>query len=222
MNTSRVPPGVPSGGQFSAQVKSEAEFDLTNTEQASPFEQATDEGELDEIHEALRDAAASAAERDRINHEYAMACNQMVPIEHQYWRHLDGNEQAGMTKLSPTQLGRVTERLTAGPDWGFRGVDSRQRMEILRQVGHGNVLAISGGRFTPLPDGVEMPVSGGYQVRVRLMASDTYQVERIFGRGDKEWIRGIREDVHATEVGQAAYYAGMFRSYDEGEWEDQR
>jgi hypothetical protein len=93
-----------------------------------------------------------------------------------------------------------------------------ERMEIARQIGQMNILSISGGRITALPDGIELPVSSGYRVRVHLTPMDDYTVERVMVRGSKEFPKGQRTEVYADEVGEAAYYAGMFRSYDETEW----
>lgn len=92
-----------------------------------------------------------------------------------------------------------------------------QREEIVTQIGV-NILSISGGRVRALPDGIELPVSHGYRVRVRLTPMDTYTVQRVMVRGAKEFLKGERTDVYADEVSEAAYYAGMFRSYDETEW----
>ena len=94
-----------------------------------------------------------------------------------------------------------------------------QRVEIARQIGKMNVLAISGGRITSLPDGIELPVGQGYRVRVRLDPSDTYTVERVMVRGVKEFEKGSRSDVYFDEVGELAYRASCYRSYEPGEWE---
>jgi hypothetical protein len=96
-------------------------------------------------------------------------------------------------------------------------VDGDQRREILRQIGRSNVLAISGGRVTALEDGIELPVSNGYRVRVRLTPADYYRVERVFVRGGKEFDKGHLDDVDFTQVGNAAYYASCFRN-DDGDW----
>src|SRR5690348_6990990 len=93
-----------------------------------------------------------------------------------------------------------------------------ERQTIVQQIGVMNVLSISGGRVRPLPDGVELPVSSGYRVRVHLTPSDDYTVERVQVRGGKEYVHGCRERVYCDEVGQAAYYASCFRSYDRKEW----
>lgn len=92
------------------------------------------------------------------------------------------------------------------------------RREIARQIGGGNVAAISGGRMRALPDGIELPVSNGYVVRVRLTAMDDYTVERVFIRNGREFMHGRMEGVYADGVGEAAYRASCFRSYDEWEW----
>jgi hypothetical protein len=97
-------------------------------------------------------------------------------------------------------------------------IDSEQRREIARQIGPGTVLSISGGRMFAIPDGIELPVDCGYRVRVRLTPADTYTVERVLVRGAKQFAKGERGNVYADEVGEVAYRAGMFRSYDENEW----
>ena len=95
-----------------------------------------------------------------------------------------------------------------------------QRLEILNQIGRMNVLAISGGMAHQLPDGIELRVSCGYRVRVRLLADDTYRVERVLVRGEKTFGKGSVDDVYCDQVGQMAYYASCFRndSAHNGEW----
>lgn len=92
------------------------------------------------------------------------------------------------------------------------------RQVILDQIGCMNVLAISGGRWSPLPDGVELPVSQGYRVRVRLTPSDDYTVERLMVRGGREFAKGTKERVYCDQVGEVAYRASCYRSYGEGVW----
>lgn len=92
-----------------------------------------------------------------------------------------------------------------------------QQNEMLRQIGRMNVMAISGGRAVPLKDGVELPVGSGYRVRVRLLANDTYRVERVFVRGSKTFEKGFCENVYCDEIGDIAYYASCFRN-DSGQW----
>jgi hypothetical protein len=91
------------------------------------------------------------------------------------------------------------------------------RREIARQIG-GNIFAISGGRIKPIENGIELPVGSGYHVRVELNGMDYYDVSRIFRRGGKEFVKGVRNDVDCFQVSEAAYYASCFRSYDENEW----
>lgn len=97
-------------------------------------------------------------------------------------------------------------------------VSGDQRRAMRDQIGLGNVLSISGGRITPIRSGIELPVAHGYRVRVHLEPDDTYTVERIYKRGLKETVKGSREGVYAEELGETAYRAGMYASYDENEW----
>ena len=97
-------------------------------------------------------------------------------------------------------------------------VTAEERREIVRQIGRMNVFAISGGRIYALPDGIEMPAGSGYRVRVRLTANDDYTVERVFVRGRREFDHGTRERVYCDQVGEAAYRASCFRSYDADTW----
>jgi hypothetical protein len=97
-------------------------------------------------------------------------------------------------------------------------LDADERRTILRQIGNMNILAISGGRVAPLPDGVELPVGSGYRVRVRLTPADDYTVERVFVRNGREFSKGIRERVYCDEVGETAYRASCFRNDDAVYW----
>lgn len=96
----------------------------------------------------------------------------------------------------------------------FRECDTR---ELLAQIGTTNVLAISGGRVERRETGVTLPVSNGYRVTVDLAAGDTYTVRRIFERAGRTWIKGEQTGVYCDEVGEAAYQASSFRSYEFGE-----
>ena len=101
-------------------------------------------------------------------------------------------------------------------------VDGDQRREMLAQIGRMNLLAISGGRVTPIESGIELPVGSGYRVRVELTAMDYYEVSRVFKRGGKEYIKGVRHDVDCFQLSEAAYFASCFRSYSEDEWVTKR
>ncbi len=94
--------------------------------------------------------------------------------------------------------------------------------ELIAQIGRATILSISGGRVQHRRTGITLPVDCGYSVTVDLAAGDTYVVQRIFRRGAKQWIRGERTGVYCDEVGEAAYYASCFRSYDEHEWPERR
>lgn len=98
-----------------------------------------------------------------------------------------------------------------------REVTHEQRIEMLKQIGKMNLMAISGGVAKGLPDGIELPVGCGYRVRVRLLVDDTYRVERVFVRGQKTFEKGHCENVYCDEVSEVAYYASCFRN-DDGNW----
>ena len=97
-------------------------------------------------------------------------------------------------------------------------IEPEVRREIARQIGTMNVLSISGGRIVPIDDGIELPVSNGYHVRIQLTPVDDYTVTRIFRRSGKDTIHGQATGVYADQVASFAYYAGMFRSYEASEW----
>jgi hypothetical protein len=98
-------------------------------------------------------------------------------------------------------------------------IHPEQRQEITRQIGMGNILSISGGRVVPVENGVELPVSSGYHVRVVLDEGwDDYTISRIQRRGGKEYVHGEIDHVYCDQVGHFAYRAGMFRSFDKEEW----
>jgi hypothetical protein len=83
--------------------------------------------------------------------------------------------------------------------------------ELLRQIGATNLFAVSGGRVQVLRDGVVLPVGHGYSVRVRLLANDTYLVERVFTRSGVESVKASSRDVYCEQVGDAVYRLGCWR-----------
>jgi hypothetical protein len=95
--------------------------------------------------------------------------------------------------------------------------------DLLYQIGRGNVMAISGGRFDTLTndDGevtdLILPVAYGYRVRINLAANDTYTVRREFVRGGKVYEKGRQEDVHCDEVGEVAYRASCYVNVEFGQ-----
>jgi hypothetical protein len=89
--------------------------------------------------------------------------------------------------------------------------------QLLNQIGRVNLLCISGGRSRFTGDTLILPVGSGYTVEITLDPSDTYTVRRVFTRGIKRWIKGEVKDVYADEVGEIAYEAHAFRSYEFGE-----
>ena len=86
--------------------------------------------------------------------------------------------------------------------------------ELLAQIGRMNVFAISGGRVSARQTGITLPVGCGYSVTVDLAGNDTYTVRRIFVRAGVVKIKGELTGVYCDEVGEAAYQASSFRSYE--------
>jgi len=86
---------------------------------------------------------------------------------------------------------------------------------MTRQIGLGNLLAVSGGRRIAKSETVlELPVGKGYTVRVTYnYGSDVYTVERLFRRAGKETQKGILTYVYCDELGEAVYGASCFHSY---------
>ena len=85
---------------------------------------------------------------------------------------------------------------------------------LLAQIGRCNVLSISGGRVSIDGERVVLPVGAGYRVEVELAPDDTYTVRRVFVRGAKRFVKGEQTGVYFDEVGEIAYQASSFRSYD--------
>lgn len=92
-----------------------------------------------------------------------------------------------------------------------------EQQAIRDQIGM-NILAISGGVWNRIADGIEMPCGAGYTVRVQLTPGDDYTVTRVFKRAGEEFIHGSRKGVFCDEVSEVAYFASCFRSYSELEW----
>lgn len=102
-------------------------------------------------------------------------------------------------------------------------LDREQYTQMVDQIGRGNLMAISGGRVELLSNGIELPVGRGYRVIVQLdPSSDTYVVTREYHkrvRGVQSVYRhGQRREVYADQLGETAYVASCFSSYDKDEW----
>ena len=96
-------------------------------------------------------------------------------------------------------------------------MNSTQANELIAQIGRMNLAAISGGRVRLVGETLVLPVGSGYTVEIDLDPSDTYTVRRVFTRGIKRWIKGQVSNVYCDQVGEVAYQAHAFRSYEFGE-----
>ena len=93
-------------------------------------------------------------------------------------------------------------------------MNSNQAHELIAQIGRMNLAAISGGRVRLVGETLVLPVGSGYTVEITLDPSDTYTVRRVFSRGVKRWIKGEVSNVYCDQVGEVAYQAHAFRSYE--------
>lgn len=101
-------------------------------------------------------------------------------------------------------------------------IRSDQKQVIADQIGTPTICSVSGGRIVGIADGIELPVSNGFLVRIQLTAADDYIVTRIFKRKSKsvaaEYIHGKADGVYCDQLSEFVYHAGMFRSFTAEEW----
>jgi hypothetical protein len=95
--------------------------------------------------------------------------------------------------------------------------------QLLAQIGKQNIFAISGGRVEiwRTNDGkaartVTLPVSNGYSVEIYLAWDDTWTVTRQFKRKGQYSNKGTLEQIYPENIGEVAYRASCFRSYEFG------
>ncbi|NBT67710.1 MAG: hypothetical protein EBT78_08125 [Betaproteobacteria bacterium] len=88
-----------------------------------------------------------------------------------------------------------------------------QAKVIVSQLGRNNLFAISGGRVIYRETGITLPVSYGYSVTIDL-ENDLYIVRRVFKRGGKVTIKGEVKGVYCDQLGELAYQAHAYKSYD--------
>jgi hypothetical protein len=94
--------------------------------------------------------------------------------------------------------------------------------ELIKQIGHMNILAISGGRVIVVKNNagetieVELKCGAGYRVSIALGWDDTYTVTRQYVRKGTVFNKGTVEGVYCDNIGEVAYKASCFRSYEFG------
>ena len=94
--------------------------------------------------------------------------------------------------------------------------------ELLNQIGRMNVFAISGGRVSVIVNDeretveIQLPVSNGYRVSIKLGWDDTYTVSRQFVRKGVVFDKGTVEGIYCEEIGEVAYKASCFRNDEFG------
>lgn len=97
-------------------------------------------------------------------------------------------------------------------------MNTTQATELIAQIGRMNVMAISGGRKYLNGGTLVLPVSNGYTVEIDYReGSDDYTVRRVFTRGIKRFIKGEISGIYCDQIGEIAYQASCFQSYEFGE-----
>ena len=97
--------------------------------------------------------------------------------------------------------------------------------ELINQIGRMNVFAISGGRVSVIVNNeketveVQLPVSNGYRVSIKLGWNDEWVVSRQFVRKGVVFDKGTIENVYCEIVGEIAYQASCFRNVEFGKVE---
>jgi hypothetical protein len=97
--------------------------------------------------------------------------------------------------------------------------------ELINQIGHMNIFAISGGRVGVTKNNqgetveVELKVGKGYRVSISLGWDDTWTVSRQFVRKGVVSDKGTLTGVFADQVGEIAYKASCFVNVQFGEKE---
>jgi hypothetical protein len=97
-------------------------------------------------------------------------------------------------------------------------MNTEQATTLLQQIGTMHLFAISGGRSRLIDGTLVLPVASGYTVEIDYNeGTDTYTVRRVFNRAGKRFIKGEITNVYCDQVGELAYRAHAFRSYEFGE-----
>jgi hypothetical protein len=97
-------------------------------------------------------------------------------------------------------------------------MNTEQAATLTEQIGRMTIFAISGGRVRLTDGTLVLPVASGYTVEIDYCeGSDTYTVRRVFTRAGKRFIKGEITNVYCDQVGELAYRAHAFRSYEFGE-----
>lgn len=94
-------------------------------------------------------------------------------------------------------------------------MNRNEAIEILRQIGGMNLLAISGGKWGLDGETLVLPAGKGYRVEIDLY-NDLYNVRRVYKRGTKTFIKGEVFGVYCDQIGEVAYNASCFVNVEFG------
>jgi hypothetical protein len=101
----------------------------------------------------------------------------------------------------------------------MNALDDQITQAMMKQISRTTVLAVSGGRVRRTgPVALTFEVGKGYRVEAEFdRGSDTYTVRRIYIRGQKRWVKGEVDYVHAEELDETVYLASCFVNVDFGD-----
>jgi hypothetical protein len=92
---------------------------------------------------------------------------------------------------------------------GYREFDLER--DLMPQIRVWDLMAVSGGRREQLNKyEAKFPVGHGYSVRVKLSFMDTWEVERVFEREGKAFLKERWDDVYAFDVSDVVYKASCY------------
>lgn len=92
---------------------------------------------------------------------------------------------------------------------GYREFDLER--DLIPQIRGWDLMAVSGGRCAQINKyEARFPVGRGYSVAVKLSFMDTWEVERVFEREGKAFVKEVWHDVYAMEVSDVIYKASCY------------
>lgn len=103
------------------------------------------------------------------------------------------------------------------PDGGLMTTPEMREL-MAGMIGTHNIAFVSGGVVVPIRDGIDLPISDRYRVRVENdYGADMFIVSRVHIVGGQERIEGEVE-TDFIDVGKYVHRAGCYVNWNETEW----